>query len=77
MVEEFFMNKHAKKLIDLNAKVLPGGQTICHLMLQFAPFVHPKFLLKRKDFTKDMLNALDANGSSAMMYLALHNRSCH
>ena len=73
MVEEFFMNKHAKKLVDMTTRVSPTGHTICHLMLQFAPFIHPKFLLKRKDFTRELLNALDNDGSSALMHLASKN----
>ena len=67
------MNKHAKKLLNFEAKVTSTGQTICHLLLQFAPFVHPKFLLKRKDFTKEIFNAKDNQGYSALLYLASKN----
>ena len=48
MIEEFFMNKHAKKLIELDAKLLDTDQNIPRLLLQYAPYVHPKFILKRK-----------------------------
>ena len=48
MVEEFFMNKHAKKLVELDTKLVDTNQNIAHLLLQYAPFVHPKFILKRK-----------------------------
>ena len=48
MIEEFFMNKHAKKIIDLNTRLLNTDQTITQLLLQYAPYVHPKFILKRK-----------------------------
>ena len=48
MVEEFFMNKHAKKLVELDTKLVDTNQNIAHVLLQYAPFVHPKFILKRK-----------------------------
>merc|ERR1712038_319930 len=73
MIEEFFMNKHAKKLVELNVKLLDTNQTITHLLLQYAPYVHPKFILKRKDFTQEMLNAKDKAGHHPLLYLASRN----
>ena len=54
MIEEFFMNKHAKKLVELDVKLLDTQQTIAHLLLQYAPYVHPKFILKRKGKTTNI-----------------------
>jgi len=31
-------------------------------VLKYLPFVHPKVVLKRKDLTKEILNATDAAG---------------
>ena len=56
MVEEFFMNKHAKKLVELDSKLLDTHQNIAHLLLQYAPFVHPKFILKRKGRSRTRTN---------------------
>ena len=47
MIQEFFMHKTAKNSIDFNATLNDTKQNIVHLLLNFAPFVPPKFLLKR------------------------------
>ena len=47
MIQEFFMHKTAKNSIDFNAILNDTKQNIVHLLLNFAPFVPPKFLLKR------------------------------
>ena len=47
MIQEFFMHKTAKNSIDFNATLNDTKQNIVHLLLNFAPLVPPKFLLKR------------------------------
>ena len=61
MIEEFFMNKHAKKLVELDVKLLDTKQTIIHLLLQYAPYVHPKFILKRKGKTMKIIYISNSN----------------
>lgn len=73
MVEEFFMNKKAQKSIDLKATLKDSQETIAHLLLQYAPYVNPKFLLKRKDLTKDLLNAVDKDGNTPLLHVASRN----
>ncbi len=73
MVEEFFMNKTAKKCIDFEATLHESKESIAHLLLQYAPFVHPKFLLKRKDLTKEILNKIDAEGNTPLLHVASRN----
>ena len=73
MVEDFFMNKSAKKLIDFTTTLIDTKESITHLLLQYAPFVHPKFVLKRKDLTKEIINALNANGETPLLHVASRN----
>jgi ankyrin repeat protein len=73
MVEEFFMNKNAKKTIDFTSALNETKETIPHLLLQYAPYVHPKFLLKRKDITKEILNAVDVDGNTPLLHVAARN----
>lgn len=73
MVEEFFMNKIAKTSIDFSVALCESKETIAHLLLQYAPFVHPKFLLKRKDLTMEILNAVDAEGNTPLLHVASRN----
>ena len=72
MIEEFFQNKHAKKLIDLSTEN-ERGENILHLLFQFCPFVHPKFALKRKDLTAEILNHVDEEGFSPFLRLCEKN----
>ena len=72
-MEDFFQNKHSKKLIEFNSKLKPTGQNLLHLMLQYSPTVPPKFMLKRKDLTKETLNATDENGDSPLLKCAKRN----
>lgn len=67
MIEEFFMSKHAKKLLDLSTALNDTGENVLHLLFRHAPSVPPKFVLKRKDLTKEILNALDAKGLSPVL----------
>ena len=73
IVEEFFMHKVAKQEIDLSLTIKDTKQNIAHLMLNYAPFVPAKFLLKRKDITMDLLNAKDSNGNTPLLHAASRN----
>ena len=59
MIEEFFQNKHSKKLIEFGVRLEDTEQNMLHLLLQYAPTVPPKFMLKRKDLSRETLNAQD------------------
>ncbi len=50
------------------------GETVIHLLFRYSPFVHPKFVLKRKDLTFEALNAVDNEGYSAALRCAARNR---
>ena len=67
------MNKTAKKLIDFTSSLIDTKETITHLLLQYAPFVPPKFVLKRKDLTKEIINAVNANGETPLLHVASRN----
>ena len=67
MVEDFFQNRHSKKLIEFSPRLKSGGQNLLHLMLQYSPTVPPKFMLKRKDLSKETLNAADDGGDSPLL----------
>ena len=73
MVEEFFMNKTAKTCIDFTTTLKDSKNTIAHLLLQYAPYVHPKFLLKRKDLTMELLNSVNAEGNTPLLHVASRN----
>ncbi len=73
MVEDFFMNKNSKKLLDFTSCLKETKQTISHLLLAYAPYVPPKFLLKRKDLTREMLNTIDVNGNTPVLHAAMRN----
>ena len=73
IVEEFFMHKVAKQEIDLSLTIKDTKQNIAHLMLNYAPYVPAKFLLKRKDITMDLLNAKDSNGNTPLLHAASRN----
>lgn len=73
MVEEFFQNKHSKKLIEFHIQLKTTGQNLLHLMLQYSPTVPPKFMLKRKDLTKETLNSVDDRGDSPLLMCARRN----
>lgn len=73
MIEEFFMHKHAKKVVEFSPALKGTQQNILHLLLQYAPFVPPKFILKRKDLTKETLNALDVDGNTPLLKCAQRN----
>jgi hypothetical protein len=50
IIEEYFQHRVAKKAIYFQSDVVKQTkQTIPHLLFQFAPLVHPKVLLKRKE----------------------------
>ena len=72
-MEDFFQNKHSKKLIEFNSRLKSTGQNLLHLMLQYSPTVPPKFMLKRKDLTPETLNATDENGDSPLLRCAKRN----
>lgn len=55
-VEEFFMHKKGKTQINLSQALPCTKQTIVHLLIDYCPLVHPKFVLKRKDMTAEILN---------------------
>ncbi len=75
IVEEFFQNKHSKKLLDLSVAIKSTDENLTHLLFSYAPYVHPKFVLKRKDANlKEVLNARDANGDTPLLKLA--RRDC-
>ena len=67
MVEDFFQNRHSKKLIEFSPRLKSGGQNLLHLMLQYSPTVPPKFMLKRKDLSRETLNAADDGGDSPLL----------
>ena len=73
MVEEFFMNKTAKTCIDFTSTLKDSKETIAHLLLQYAPYVHPKFLLKRKDLTIELLNSVNSEGNTPLLHVASRN----
>ena len=73
MVEEFFMNKSAKKTIDFNVILRESKETLVHILFRYLPYVHPKFILKRKDFTINTFNALDSDGNTALLRAASRN----
>jgi hypothetical protein len=73
MVEELFANKHSKKALDLSWRLSATGQTLVHVLFEFCPFTHPKFVLKRKDLTAAVLNAADAKGRSPLLRCAQRN----
>ena len=54
MVEDFFQNRHSKKLIEFSPRLKSGGQNLLHLMLQggnsmgfFEPEKWPQFWPKK------------------------------
>ena len=60
VVEEYLTNRNSKNTVSFATDVIrETRQTVPHLLLQFCPAVHPKFLLKRKDLTREVINALD------------------
>ena len=73
MVEEFFMNKISKNCIDLTTTLNDSKDTVAHLLLQYAPYVDPKFLLKRKDLTMELLNSVNAEGNTPLLHVASRN----
>lgn len=76
IVEELFMNKHSKKLLDLGCVISETKENIVHLFFRYiTPFVHPKFVLKRKDLTKAWLNATDQEGLTPILDCAVRNNS--
>ena len=58
IVEEFFMHKKAKVNIEFDSVLNETQENIVHLLLNYSPYVAPKFLLKRNDLTKELLNAI-------------------
>jgi len=75
MVEEFFMNKTAKKCIEFNLTLKNSQETLLHILLRYLPYVHPKFILKRPDFTKEAFNAIDSEGNTALLRAASRNNA--
>ena len=73
MTEDFFMNKNAKKLLEFSPTLFKSGENIVHLLLRYAPFVHPKFVLKRKDLEKSVLDAKDVDGFTPLLRAAEKN----
>ena len=73
MVEEFFQHKQAKKSLDFEVSLKGSDQNLVHLMLQYCPYIPPKFLLKRKDLTKEALNKQDMDGNTPLLKCAQRN----
>ena len=73
MVEEFFQHKSAKKLLEFGTALKGSNQNLVHLMLQYCPYLPPKFMLKRKDLTKEALNAVDMDGNTPLLKCAQRN----
>ncbi len=70
-MEEFFQNKHSKKQVDLSSSLASTGENLAHLLFLYAPYVHPKFILKRKDPNlKEVLSSKDKLGSSPLLRVA-------
>jgi hypothetical protein len=51
------------EIADKHIEMFFGTTFFLFQMLKYLPKVHPKFVLKRKDLTKEHLNALDSSGS--------------
>lgn len=75
VVEEFFMHKHAKKYLDLKVRLIDSQESTFHLLLKYCPQIPPKFILKRKDIDKNVVNAKDNFGTSALMKALWEKRS--
>ncbi|XP_059099295.1 uncharacterized protein LOC131893315 [Tigriopus californicus] len=69
------MHKHAKKYLDLKVRLIDSQESTFHLLLKYCPQVPPKFILKRKDVDKDVVNAKDNLGTSALMKALWDKRS--
>ena len=52
------MHKKAKVNIEFDSVLNETQENIVHLLLNYSPYVAPKFLLKRNDLTKELLNAI-------------------
>ncbi len=70
-MEEFFQNKHSKKQVDLSARLASTGENLAHLLFLYAPYVHPKFVLKRKDANlREVLGTADSSGATPALRVA-------
>ena len=52
------MHKKAKVNIEFDPILNETQENIVHLLLNYSPYVAPKFLLKRDDLTRELLNAI-------------------
>ncbi len=74
-MEEFFQNKHSKKQVDLSARLKSTGENLAHLLFLYAPYVHPKFILKRKDANlREVLATADDGGATPVLRVAQGDR---
>jgi len=74
IVEEYLTNRNSKNSIYFNTDIIKETkQTIPHLLFQHCPTVHPKFILKRKDLTSGIMNAVDYHGNTPLLKCAIQN----
>ena len=62
-------------MVDLRARLVDNLMTPFHLMVLYAPFVPPKYVLKRKDVTREIVNAQDQYGNSPLLKAAARGSS--
>jgi len=67
IVEEYFNNRNSKKDIYFHKVVRDTKQTLLFLLFLYCPSVSPKVVLKRKDLGKEVVNAVDSKGNTALM----------
>jgi len=74
IIEEYLTNRNSKNTIHFNSDTIKETkQTIPHLLFQYCPTVHPKFILKRKDLTPDIMNAVDYHGNTSLLKCCIQN----
>merc|ERR1712106_407091 len=74
IVEEYLTNRNSKNTIHFNSDTIKDTkQTIPHLLFQYCPTVHPKFILKRKDLTPEIINAVDHHGNTSLLKCSIQN----
>ena len=68
------MHKKAKVNIEFDPILNETQENIVHLLLNYSPYVAPKFLLKRDDLTRELLNAI---GKCIKINVIFQKKNCH
>ena len=71
IVDEYFANRNSKKDIYFHKVVRDTKQTLLFLLFLHCPGVKPSVVLKRKDLTGEVVNAVDSKGNTALMACCL------